>query len=270
VTTPPASSRVAVALEALDPWVQEPAVAAILTDFDGTLAPIVDDPATSAALPGTAEVLDGLARHLGLVAVVSGRPVDVLAAHFPPAVALSGLYGLQRSVDGRRDDRPDALRWAPVVADVVAWAHDELPDTVRIEDKQLSITLHYREHPDAAPAVEEWAASAAARTGLGAHPARMSVELHPPVEADKGVAVEELAGGLQAVCFVGDDVGDLTAFAALDRLRGAGLTVVKVAVSSAEQDHRVRAAADVELDSPAEVLELFQALLARLDTSADG
>jgi trehalose 6-phosphate phosphatase len=265
VTTPSASSSVASAVEALDPWVQHPAAAALLTDFDGTLAPIVDDPSTSAALPGTAEVLDGLAGHLGLVAVVSGRPLDVLAAHFPPAVALSGLYGLQRSVDGRRDDHPDALRWAPVVADVVGRARAELPDSVRVEDKQLSITLHYREHPEAASAVEEWAAAVAARTGLGTHPARMSVELHPPVEADKGIAVEELAAGLQAVCFVGDDVGDLTAFAALDRLRDQGRTVVKVAVSSAEQDQRVRDAADVELDGPAEVLELFQALLARLD-----
>jgi trehalose 6-phosphate phosphatase len=267
VTASSRARRVEIALAALGPWVDQPRAAGLFSDFDGTLAPIVDDPATSAALPGVAEALDGLARRLGRVGVVSGRPADVLAAHFSPAVALSGLYGLQRLVGGRRDDHPDAVRWAPVVAEAVERARSELPAAVRVEDKQLSLTLHYREHPETAATVEAWAAAEAARSALVAHSARMSVELHPPIEADKGAAVEELAAGLRAVCFVGDDVGDLPAFAALDRLRGAGSTVVKVAVSSAEQDPRVRASADVELEGPAEVLELLVALLARLDAA---
>jgi len=82
------------------------------------------------------------------------------------------------------------------------------------------------------------------------------------------MAVEELAAGLDAVCFLGDDVGDLTAFAALDRMRAAGRTVVKVAVSSTEQDPRVRDAADVELDGPSQALELLRRLLARIEGSA--
>jgi trehalose 6-phosphate phosphatase len=264
---PTPAARIASALDALDPWVRSPASAGLFSDFDGTLAPIVDDPDTSAPVPGTSTVLDGLARHLGRVGVVSGRPVDVLARHFPPSVALSGLYGLQRLADGRRDDHPDAVRWAPVVAATVERARAAGPAGVRVEDKELSLTLHYREHPEAGEAIEAWAAAEAARSGLDAHAARMSVELHPPVSTDKGAAVEDLASGLAAVCFVGDDLGDLPAFAALDRLRAGGVTVVKVAVASAEQDPQVREAADVELDGPADVLELLRALLVRLDAA---
>ena len=50
----------------------------------------------------------------------------------------------------------------------------------------------------------------------------MSVELHPPVAVDKGTVLAELASGLAAACFIGDDAGDLPAFDALDELAEAG------------------------------------------------
>ena len=58
----------------------------------------------------------------------------------------------------------------------------------------------------------------------------MSLELHPPVTVDKGTVVEERSDGLRSVAYIGDDVGDLPAFAALDRLTARGITAVKVAV----------------------------------------
>ena len=90
--------------------------------------------------------------------------------------------------------------------------------------KGLSVTLHYREHPEAADAVRAWAEGQAARSGLELRTAKMSIELHPPVATDKGAVVMGLAEGLDNVCFLGDDVGDLPAFAALDRLRDEGRT----------------------------------------------
>ena len=56
------------------------------------------------------------------------------------------------------------------------------------------------------------------RTGLVAHAARRSVELRPPVSADKGTVVRTLTAGRPSACFLGDDAGDLPAFAELDRL----------------------------------------------------
>src|SRR4051812_8239399 len=71
---PTAAARAVAALGAA------PARTALLCDFDGTLAPIVDDPAAAGPLPGAVEVLARLSERLGLVAVVSGRPVSFLTA----------------------------------------------------------------------------------------------------------------------------------------------------------------------------------------------
>ncbi|MCU0312074.1 MAG: trehalose-phosphatase [Acidimicrobiales bacterium] len=246
------------------PLLADPGGAGLFTDFDGTLAPIVDDPDTSRPLPGAPAVLEGLAGRLARVGVVSGRPVDVLERFFAPAIALSGLYGLQRSIGGRRLDHPEAAAWGPVVDDAVERARTAGPEGVRVEHKGLSVTLHYRERPDLAVAAEEWAAAESSRTGLGVHRARMSVELHPPIDADKGTAMLTMAEGLRVVAFVGDDVGDLPAFAALDDLATRGVRGVKVAVHSAEQDPRLADAADAVVDGPEAVLGLFASLLDRL------
>jgi len=71
------------------------AEAAILLDFDGSLAPIVDDPATARPLPDAAPVLTELCDRAGAVAVITGRPEpfirDVLDV---PRLEVVGLYGL--------------------------------------------------------------------------------------------------------------------------------------------------------------------------------
>jgi trehalose 6-phosphate phosphatase len=86
----------------------------------------------------------------------------------------------------------------------------------------------------------------------------MSIELHPPVPTDKGMVLRHLVaslGGVEAVIFVGDDVGDLPAFEALSDLRDAGLTTVAVAVASTEMDPRMRDRADLVIaDTDVELL----------------
>jgi trehalose 6-phosphate phosphatase len=101
----------------------------------------------------------------------------------------------------------------------------------------------------------------AADTGLVARPAKMSVELHPPVDADKGMVVRELANGATGALYAGDDLGDLPAFAALRALRGEGLVTLAVAVNSPELPAGVRAAAELVVDGPDGVLGLLDGLL---------
>jgi len=250
---------------AFDAFVAEPHRSGLFTDFDGTLSPIVDDPAAAAPLDGVVDALDALARRLGRVAVISGRPVEFLLGHFAASpVVLSGLYGLQSVVDGVRRDDPDAEAWREAVDGVVAAAGDDGPVGMFVEHKVLSVTLHYREHPEVADAVRSWAEAQATRSGLELRTAKMSIELHPPVAADKGAVVAGLAEGLDHVCFLGDDVGDLPAFAALDRLRAEGRSVVKVVVRSDELVPEMAAAADLTVDGPAEALALLRSLGARL------
>lgn len=224
--------------------------AGICADFDGTLAAIVDEPADARPLDGVPELLDELSRRYGVVAVLSGRPVAFLQALLPGSVVLSGLYGLEVVRGGVRVDHPLGGMWREVVDDVVTVAHASGPDGMRVEPKGLSLTLHYRGRPDLEPQVLAFAERQAARSGLTVRRARMSVELHPPIDADKGTALRELTEGLSAVCFLGDDRGDLPAFAALDELAASGVATVRVAVRSDESPAELLDAADMVVDGP--------------------
>jgi trehalose 6-phosphate phosphatase len=92
--------------------------------------------------------------------------------------------------------------------------------------------------------------------------AKASVELHPPVAADKGTVVAAATAGLEAACFLGDDVGDLPAFAALERLRTAGLHGVCVAVRTAESPPELLDRADLVVEGPAGALDVLRRLAA--------
>lgn len=279
----------------LAPFLAAPQRAGILLDFDGTLAPIVDEPAEARPIAGATDALESLAARYRVVAVLSGRPVEFLQPLLPASVIMSGLYGLEVIRDGVRHDHPVAGVWREVVVDVASRAAVRGPDGMGVESKGLSLTLHYRTHPELAAEVQAWAARQAAASGLVARPARMSVELHPPIDADKGTAVEAVvrealdapprerrAGGAArkpetrptrqpedvsrrrhpiAVCFVGDDVGDLPAFDALDRLAGSGAHTLRVAVASSETPAALVDRADLVVDGPEEVLELLRRLL---------
>jgi trehalose 6-phosphate phosphatase len=248
----------------LERLVADPAAAALFTDFDGTLAPIVDDPADARPLPAAVDALDRLGGRLGVVGVLSGRPVATLAQMLPDDIVIAGLYGLEVRRAGAVTLHPDAARWGAVVDHVADLATAELPDGVGVEHKGLSLTLHTRTAPRLAPLVEVWAAEAASNSGLERRAARRSVELHPPLDVDKGTTLLDLAGDATAVCFIGDDVGDLAAFDALDTLAARGAWTLRVAVRSDELDPRLEARADVVVDGPEAVAAVFARLADRL------
>jgi trehalose 6-phosphate phosphatase len=238
-----------------------PSTAAVFVDFDGTLAPIVLDADTARPLPGVPELLLRLHRALGVLAVVSGRPVAYLRGHLPPQIELHGLYGLEAMVGGELARHPEALAWRPVVDEVAAAARATGPAGIEVEDKGLSLTLHFRRRPEAAEDARAWAVAVAGRSGLELRTAKMSLELHPPVAVDKGTVVQARAAGMTAACYLGDDEGDLPAFAALDRLASAGVTTHKVAVHTPDASPAVLAQADHQVDGPEGAVEFLRALL---------
>lgn len=245
---------------ALAPFLDRPGDAAILLDFDGVLAPIVDDPLAARPLSGVTEVLGQLAGTYRVVAVVSGRPVSFLQPLLPAGVVVSGLYGLEVVQNGTRTDHPFSGAWREVVEDVARCSVDRGPEGMVVETKGLSLTLHYRTHPEQASAVQGWATHQATRSGLVYRPARMSVELHPPIDADKGTAAEAIVRKASAVCFIGDDVGDLPAYDALDRLSEHGVHTLRVAVGSNEASSELLRRADLVVDGPDAVLDLLRSL----------
>ncbi len=240
---------------------RQPDRSALLTDFDGTLSPIVDDPAAAVPLPGAVEVLSRLAERYALVGVVSGRPVSYLVdrlAGVGDRVWLSGLYGLEATDGGRPVEVPGAGWWRPVVEEAVAAARETFGALV--EDKGLSLTLHVRTAPELEGEVRAWAAAEAARSGLVERPAKASVELHPPVPTDTGTVVEAAAGGMRAAAYFGDDVGDRPAFDGLDRLAAAGVDTVRVAVRTEEAPPGLLERADLVVEGPEGALAVFEEL----------
>lgn len=245
----------------------------VFVDFDGTLAPIVEDPDQARPVAGSADLLALLATRYRRVAVISGRPVAYLAEHLAGAgdTELVGLYGLERLAGGSTDVHvePAAEGWFDAVAGVAAEAEQLVADDpvdlrgVVVERKGLTVTLHYRKVPALAGWVEAFAEAQSQATGLVAHPGKMSVELRPPVPTDKGTVVTALAEGLSAVCYVGDDTGDLPAFEALKVLRDEGLSTLAVAVRSGIGDETppvVLAGADLVVEGAAGVVDLLRRL----------
>ena len=216
----------------LAPFFARPDHTGIMCDFDGTLSTIVDDPARARPVPGAVALLGRLTTQYRTVAVVSGRPVAFLREHLGGrGLVLCGLYGLERLRGTEIEEVEGAGAWRPVVAEVTARAEGPDGPGVDVEPKGLSVTLHYRNWPDR----EAGRARVGRRRG-GSHRApRPSGAPLLRVAAtdqdrDKGSVVRELAAGLDAACFLGDDDGDLAAFDALDALERDGLFALRVGV----------------------------------------
>lgn len=262
----PWSSRVSRALELT---AAEPRRAGFFFDFDGTLAPIQDDPETVRPAPGVLAPLGRLASLVGRVGVVSARPVDFLRPHFADLpVTLHGLYGLESSVPGGDVvTEPAAVPWIPVIRELTDQARAELPAGVLVEFKRLSVGLHYRAEPALGAEVQAWAERQAGRLGLRLQTGRMVVELKPPVQRDKGSVIGEELGELGCCWYFGDDVADLAAFAAVAKREaaGGGFVGVRVAVSNPETGDSVTGEADLVLDSPQAIAALLTEVVEAID-----
>lgn len=237
--------------------------AVVALDYDGTLAPIVDRPSDAVPADGAREVLRALAPRVRVLALVTGRPADVVVelAGLPdvPGLVVLGQYGAQRWAG--------ADVTSPAELPGVARLRQDLPallegEGAELEDKGISLVVHTRRAADPTGAQERLRApleQLAAEAGVEVHLGRLVLELRPP-GFDKGGALSALAQDVSAVLFAGDDVGDLPAFAALDRLAADGVTTCKVAISSDELHEDVLAAADVLLDGPHAVLTALEPL----------
>lgn len=244
---------------ALGPIVEHADRAAVLVDFDGTLSSIVADPDAAVPLPAARDALAGLAGWVARVGVVSGRPVSFLRAALGiDGITYVGQYGMQRWDGVRVVTDPRVEPYLAAVEATAAAAEAELPG-LRVERKEgIAVVLHWREQPERGAEAGAWATAAAGRAGLGLHPAKMAVELRPPVPVDKGRVVRGLCEDMRAAVFAGDDAGDLAAFDALDALAAQhAIHATRVGVRSAEAPPALLARADVVVDGPAGVAALL-------------
>ncbi|MGH8932531.1 MAG: trehalose-phosphatase [Egibacteraceae bacterium] len=231
----------------------DPAKAGLCCDFDGTLAPIVADPNEARMPDRLRPVLADLASRLGVLAVVSGRPASFLAERVGvPGARLLGLYGMEEWTGGRVHARPEVAEWASTVAGATRRLRAGMrAEGVWVEDKGLTVAVHWRNAPDRAAAERDCTVAVealASETGLGVEAGKFVVELRPPIGWDKGSAVTELSQelGLATVAYLGDDLGDVVAFTAAQRLGGLAIAVT----SGEETPRQLREAADLTLDGP--------------------
>lgn len=241
----------------------DPGTAGVFTDFDGTLAPVVADPERARPLPEALEALAALASRLRRVAVVSGRPLCFLAEAFSAIdepLELYGLHGIEHMTADGPAPVEAALRFVPTVAEAAAEAEAAGIDGLVVEDKTYSFTLHWR-RAEAPEQVANEALPLADRLGAAygfeIRPGKASVELVPPIGINKGTVVTERSQGLASLAFLGDDLGDLDAFSALDVLALEGKNVARVAVSGPEAPAELLERADVVLAGPVEAARLL-------------
>ena len=229
--------------------------AGVLLDFDGTLSPIVAKPELARIREGAREAITRLVSRYAVVAIVSGRTGDQLRELVGvEGVRLAALYGLAEEAPPLSSDVLDAVG---EVASGVAGA--------RAEHKGGSVAVHYRAADDAEAAYDQLAARLAPiaeGAGLELLPGKMVIELVPAGRPLKEGAVERIVEDerLDAVLYAGDDVADIRAFEALDRLAGHGLRTVKVAVHGRETPSALNDAADVVVDGPAGLVTLLRGL----------
>ena len=246
-------------------------------DFDGTLAPIVDDPESAHIHPDAPRVLVELSAVVRAVAVVTGRPArKVLALGGLDEVGreigdtgrelfVFGQYGFERWTSTQRrvvSPRPPQglsgfLRELPrVLRDAGA------PDAF-VEDKGLAIAVHTRRLEDPVAAftrLEPRLRDLATRHGMVLEPGRNVIEARSP-GADKGTVVRDLAQETDAggFLFAGDDLGDVEAFEAVAALRDQGLPTLLVC-SASDEESALLERSDIVVRGPDGVLALLRRL----------
>jgi trehalose 6-phosphate phosphatase len=241
--------------------------AGLLTDFDGTLSPIVSDPAASRLADGAEAALAALVRRLAVVAIVTGRaPLDARRMTGVPGLLVAGNHGLEwleRSAEAPAPS-PDAAAVRARIITVLA-AVPRLTG-VTIEDKGVSATVHYRNAPDPAAARDAVVdALPDLGTTLELRDGRMSLELRPVGLGDKGAATRAIIEryGLRGVVVMGDDITDLDMFAAVAEARSAGRlrgVIIGVGGADGEVPPSVAGAADVLLRHPMDAARLLMEL----------
>jgi trehalose 6-phosphate phosphatase len=208
-----------------------PRNAALFLDFDGTLVEIVRDPSLVVVPPAIKHTLTGLSAHLGgALALVTGRAIADLDRMLDPLRPLAaGLHGLERRLPDGNTERAAAPRWVAEIAPEIELFAARHPG-LRVENKRLTIALHYRGAPELADTVRQFIDACAA--GLD-HKAtvqlgKMVVELRP-AGRDKGAAIEAFMAAPpfagRVPVFLGDDLTDEHGFAAVNRMGGVSIRI---------------------------------------------
>lgn len=227
----------------------------LITDVDGTIAPIARTPAQARVSAVVRRALSTLARRLAVVAALSGRSAAEMRQMVGiPNMAYSGNHGLEWWCQGHAHALSEAEPYRATVGASLEELRSRLPlDGILFEDKGVSASIHYRRCPDpilARRAILAAAGQSSVTQDLRIGEGKMVVELRPPIAASKGTALRQLAAryGLRGALYLGDDATDEDAFDELHRWRAEeGTRGLAVAVADEETPERLMQRADLFL-----------------------
>jgi trehalose 6-phosphate phosphatase len=257
----------------LQPLRANPSRAAILTDVDGTLAPIVARPEQAAVPERATELLKALSGRFGLVGCISGRrALEARRLVGVEGIAYAGNHGLELLLPGEEAPRldPALAGQERAAAEFLATLDPEELSAVglRLEDKGPIQALHWRGVADerSAEGRAHEIAAEAGRAKLEPRWGRKVLELRPIGGGGKDAAVAALLAtdGVKAAVYAGDDRTDLDAFRRLRELREEEelQTSVCVGVISPEAPPELTEEADLLVDGPGGWLATLETLAA--------
>ena len=230
---------------------------ALFLDVDGTLLDLARRPDEVVVPARLVTILTRLQTVLaGALALVSGRTIRQLDALFAPLkLPCAGVHGAERrDCTGRMHlDAPDAARRLDAARASLSRFVATEPGLL-LEDKRSSLAAHFRARPELAAAVQRRLEEALSLIGEGFRiQESVLVREIVPAVARKGDAVkaylaEPTFAGRTPV-FVGDDVTDLDAFAAVERFGGHAIAV------------GIRIPASWRLSSPSAVIDWLEFLI---------
>ncbi|MEL7434263.1 MAG: trehalose-phosphatase [Chloroflexota bacterium] len=236
----------------------------LITDMDGTVSPIVPVPSDAAPTERNRELLRELHGKLALVAVVSGRAAaDVRERVDLPELTYAGNHGLERWEDGGVQLAPQAKPYRPNLEKAIQAIEAIAPDGMWVEDKQATISVHYRDTANPAETVTEFEpkfSKIVEDHDLRLFQGRMIFELRPPLDVDKGTIFEQLINehNLDAAIYIGDDTTDADALKKAQQLRKDGsFYALAIGVASDETPPIVIAHSDVMVSGVSDVESLL-------------
>lgn len=234
----------------------------LFTDVDGTISPIAPTPAQAKVSPLCRHYLARLADQLALVSVISGRAAtEVKNMVDIDSVVYIGNHGLERWLKDSPEPAPELQGYHEVIQDVIEQLTPLLAgEGIVIENKGITASIHYRLSPDPLSArrfILNTLENLPQTSRLQMIQDRMSIDLLPPLAANKGTAVRELIGeyALRGGICLGDDFTDMQAFKAVHAasqerdFRGIAIAVVSEEIPEnliAEADYTLNGVSDVE------------------------
>lgn len=245
--------------EMLAPLLAVPSASAIFLDLDGTLAPIMPRPKDVAIPTGISRTIRSLAHAYLAVTVVSGRPATGARRIVGNAeLAYIGNHGFETMLPGHAVVVcEEAKEYIPKIRELVEFCRKDqemVEAGIWLEDKTATMSFHFRQAPDpehSAAFIRDRFFPRIEKLGLAISEGRKVIEVRPPMQINKGVAVGHLLDrlGCRQAIYIGDDTTDIDAFKELrKRKRRKEHVMISVGVISSEMPAELPKYSDLLLD----------------------